>query len=134
MALRLRERFGLPAVFLLILIFTYWYVSNELYAVPVLELFSPLGLISIFPFGGNLAELIQGGLSTTGVMWLQGVLVFLFWSFLFMCFRGLYYSIRNWGDVSMWHIFAFALVLAVGLFYLLVIPVLRQIDLWKAVW
>ena len=67
-------------------------------------------------------------------LWIVGVILFVVWALIFMVMRGGYYSFRYAGDLSMWQLFGFCIVFGIVMFFVLLIPVMNQIEIWKASW
>ncbi len=129
-----REKFGLPFMFLLILAGSVVYGMYGLWGDPLLQYLSPIRLLMMLPYGDIPVHFLESALPAGGMMWVEGVTVFIVWSAVFLLLRGLYYSLRYAGDMSMWQLGLFFLLLGIGIVVALMIPVLDQIDLWKASW
>lgn len=130
----LREKFGLPFIFLLILVGSVVYGMYGLWEVSSLQYLSPIRLLAMLPYGDIPVRFLESSLPAGGMMWVEGVTVFIVWSFIFLLLRGLYYSVRSAGDLSMWQLAALFFLLGIGIFVAIMIPVLDQIDLWRASW
>lgn len=133
MQFKLRERFGLPFVFLLIAFASYFYVTRDLKSHEVLRQLSLLTWISLIPYG-DVPSIFIASLPAPWPLLIEGILFFVIWVAIFMVFRGGYYSFRYAGDLSMWQLFGFCIVLGIAVFFFLMIPVLRQIEIWKESW
>src|SRR3989344_2239424 len=129
-----REKLGLQFMFLLILAGSVVYGMYGLWEDSWLQYLSPIRLLAMVPFGDIPVRFLESLLPAGGMMWVEGVVMFIVWSAVFLLLRGLYYSLRYAGDLSMWQLSLFFLLLGVGIIVALMIPVLDQIDLWKASW
>jgi len=129
----LRERFGLPFVFILLAVASWYYVTNDLREDVILQHCSPLTWLSVLPYG-DMPSLYLASLPAPLPLWIEGGILFVTWTLIFMVLRGGYYSLRSAGDLSMWQIFGLYIVLGFVLVTLLMVPVLHQIELWKASW
>ena len=129
----IRERFGLPFAFILLAAASWYYVTNDVREDVILRHFSPFTWLSIFPYG-DIPSLYLASFPAPWPLWIEGVILFVTWTLIFMVLRGGYYALRSAGDLSMWQIFGFCIVLGIVLATLLMIPVLNQIELWKASW
>ncbi|OGZ43492.1 MAG: hypothetical protein A2756_05245 [Candidatus Ryanbacteria bacterium RIFCSPHIGHO2_01_FULL_48_27] len=129
-----REKLGLPFMFLLILAGSVVYGIYGLWEDSWLQYLSTIRLLAMIPFGDIPVRFLESLLPAGGMMWVEGVVMFIVWSAVFLLLRGLYYSLRYAGDLSMWQLSLFFLLLGVGIIVALMIPVLDQIDLWKASW
>ena len=94
---------------------------------------SPFTWLSIIPYG-DVPSLYLVALPIPWSLWIEGGILFMTWALIFMVLRGGYYSLQSGGDLSLWQIFGFCVVLGIVLAALLMVPVLNQIELWKASW
>ncbi len=133
-SLSLRERFGLPFMFLLIAGACMYFVTANVRADPLLQYFSPLTWFLIFPYGDMPLRLLESAAGPMWVPWIEGGILFVAWAFIFLLLRGGYYWVRNTGDLSTWQLFGMCVILLFVVCALVMLPVLRQIDLWKASW
>lgn len=121
-------------MFLLILAGSVAYGVYGLWEVSPLQYLSPIRLLAMLPYGDIPVRFLESALPAGSMMWVEGVMVFIVWLFLFLLLRGLYYSVRSAGDLSMWQLGLFFFLLGIGIVVALMIPVLDQIDIWKASW
>src|SRR3989344_1750792 len=98
--LSLRERFGLPFVFLLIAGACVYFVTANLRADPLLQYLSPITWFLVFPYGDMPIKILESAADPAWIPWIEGGILFFVWAFIFLLLRGGYYCGRNAGDLD----------------------------------
>jgi hypothetical protein len=134
MRLTFLDRYGSKISLTLLAILIWLLVSRGYSQDGVLILLFPINWLSFLPWSETIDSYLSPYVNTEWWMWVEMVVAFVVWLFIFFLVRGAYYICSSLEGISLWFVFLVFVSIGFALIYLVLNPALDQMSDWWKNW
>lgn len=132
--LSFRDKYGFPIALIFLALFSWFFISSDLYREPFFSLLYPPHWLLMFPFGDIVLGFLQSFAVYAWWMWVEAFIMFLSWLVLFFLLRGFISFLSVVEGLSMWQMFVICLGLGFVFLVFIILPVMDQLEIWWQAW